>query len=87
MIRRQYAEEVTSYMKGGSDLDKNFRHNVKTSGFRLLDLPEAGIRDALVVKVKEDKQVRYNLLLIIANLFRFQVLIMVCFDSLSPTQY
>ena len=37
--------------------DRNFRHLVKRSGFQLLDLPEAGIRDALVVQVKGKKEV------------------------------
>ena len=30
---------------------------MKRSGFQLLDLPEAGIRDALVVQVKGEKEV------------------------------
>ena len=37
--------------------DRNFRHLIKRSGFQLLDLPEAGIRDALVVQVKGEKEV------------------------------
>ena len=37
--------------------DRNFRHLVKRNGFQLLDLPEAGIRDALVVQVKGKKEV------------------------------
>ena len=42
--------------------DRNFRHLIKGSGFQLLDLPEAGIRDALVVQVKGGKKViRYVL--------------------------
>ena len=50
-----------AYLKGNSEDDKHFRHLVKRSGFRLLDFPEAGIRDALVVAVKEDKEVGYLL--------------------------
>ena len=30
------------------------------SGFALLDMPFAGIRDVLVVSLKEDKQVRFH---------------------------
>jgi hypothetical protein len=37
--------------------DGNVRHLIKRSGFQLLDLPEAGIRDALVVQVKGEKEV------------------------------
>ena len=29
-------------------------------GFALLDMPSAGIRDVLVVSLKEEKQVRYH---------------------------
>ena len=32
---------------------------MKKSGFQLLDLPSVGVRDALVVKVKQDKQVSH----------------------------
>ena len=37
--------------------DINFRHLAKRSGFQLLDLPEAGIRDALAVQAKGKKEV------------------------------
>ena len=59
VIREVYGKRIISYLKGNSDDDKHFRHLVKRSGFRLLDFPEAGIRDALVVAVKEDKEVGY----------------------------
>ena len=39
------------------DCDKAFRHFVKKSRFQLLDLPAAGVRDVLVVLVREEKQV------------------------------
>ena len=59
VIHREYAERIVRFLKATSaDEDKHFRHLVKTSGFQLLDLPEAGLRDVLVVKVKENKQVR-----------------------------
>ena len=45
--------------------DRNFRHLIKRSGFQLLDLPEAGIRDALVVQVKEEKEVIRSVLVFI----------------------
>ena len=58
IIRRNYAERIVRYLKDGRDeIDKNFRHMVKKSGFQLLDLPEAGLRDVLVVKMIEEKQV------------------------------
>ena len=58
IIRRNYAERIVSFLKDGRDeMDKNFRHMVKKSGFQLLDLPEAGLRDVLVVKMIEEKQV------------------------------
>ena len=59
VIRRDYAHRIVRLLKVSSyDEDKNFRHLVKRSGFQLLDLPEAGLRGALVVKVEESKQVR-----------------------------
>ena len=58
IIRRSYADRIVSFLKDGTnESDKNFRHLVKRSGFQLLDLPEAGLRDVLVVKVSEEKQV------------------------------
>ena len=33
---------------------------MKRNGFQLLNLPEAGLRDVLVVKIKEDKQVIHH---------------------------
>ena len=38
---------------------------MKRSGFQLLDLPEAGIRDALVVQVKGEKEVIRSVLVFI----------------------
>ena len=61
VISEAYGRRVISFRKGNSEYDKHFRHLVKRSGFRLLDFPEAGIRDALVVTVKEDKEVGYLL--------------------------
>ena len=40
------------------DCDKQFRHFVRTNSFHLLDLPEAGLRDVLVVKVKDREKVQ-----------------------------
>ena len=58
VIRQSYADRIVSFLKNGTnEADKNFRHLVKRNGFQLLDLPEAGLRDALVVKLSEDKQV------------------------------
>ena len=47
-----------SFLKDGSnENDKNFRHLVKKSSFQVLGLPEAGLRDVLVVNISEKKQV------------------------------
>ena len=58
IIRRSYADRIVSFLKDETnESDKNFRHLVKRSGFQLLDLPEAGLRGVLVVRVSEEKQV------------------------------
>ena len=60
--------------------DRNFRHLIKRRGFQLLDLPEAGIRDAFVVQVKGGKEVIRSvivfilLLLITAGLLVYRTL-------------
>ena len=59
LVKRMHGERIISYLKGNADDNKHFRHRVKRSGFRLLDFPEAGIRDALVVAVEEEKEVAY----------------------------
>ena len=56
VIRQQLADKILRYLKDPGE-DKNFRHFVKKSGFELLDLLSVGVRDALVVKVKQDKKV------------------------------
>ena len=57
-ICRDYTDRLVRLLKDGSlDSDKNFRHLVKRNGFQLLDLPEAGLRDVLMVKVSKEKQV------------------------------
>ena len=53
VIHRVYGERIVNHLRGSMDTDKHFRHLVTQSGFRLLDLPAAGLRDALVVSVKE----------------------------------
>ena len=59
VIRQALAEKIASYLKGSAqNSDKIFRHFVKKSGFELLDLPSVGIRDALVVRVKEEHKVK-----------------------------
>lgn len=59
VIRRSLAKRIVGFLKNESDGgDKAFRHFVKKSGFQLVDLPAAGVRDVLVSAVKEDKQVR-----------------------------
>ena len=53
VISESYGKRIISYLKGNSDDDKHFRHLVKCSGFRLLDFPEAGIRDGRQGRYKE----------------------------------
>ena len=56
VIHQEFGERIISLLKNPLRIeDRNFRHLVKRSGFQLLDLPEAGIRDTLVVQVKENK--------------------------------
>ena len=57
VIHRGFSQRIIGYLKGTPDEDKAFRHFVKKSGFQLLDLPSAGLRDILVVPVKEEEQV------------------------------
>ncbi|KAL5505829.1 hypothetical protein EMCRGX_G007339 [Ephydatia muelleri] len=59
VIHQQFGERIISCLKNPLCIeDRNFRHLIKRSGFQLLDLPEAGIRDALVVQVKGEKEVQ-----------------------------
>ena len=60
MIRQDFAERIVDHLKGKQDPDASFRHFVKKGGFALLDMPSAGIRDVLVVSLKEEKQVRFH---------------------------
>ena len=57
MIRKEVAQRIVNHLKGTPDADGAFRHFVKKSGFALLDLQSVGIRDVLVVSVKEKNQV------------------------------
>ena len=58
VIHEQYAKRIVDHLKGLQDCDKQFRHFVRTNSFHLLDLPEAGLRDVLVVKVKDREKVQ-----------------------------
>ena len=53
----RHCERIVRHLKGTPDDCKLFRHFVKKTQFKLLDLPAAGLRDVLVVAVKEDKRV------------------------------
>ena len=59
IVRRSFAQQIVSHLKGQENPDKAFRHFVKKGQYlvRLLDLPAVGIRDALVVQVKQEKKV------------------------------
>eukprot|EP00731_Ephydatia_muelleri_P025547 Em0017g630a len=56
VIRQDFAKRIVDHLKGKQDPDASFRHFVKKGGFALLDIPSAGIRDVLVVSLKEEKQ-------------------------------
>ena len=57
VIRKEVAQRIVNHLKGTPDADGAFRHFVKKSGFALMDLQSVGIRDVLVVSVKEKNQV------------------------------
>jgi len=59
LVHRKLRDRIVSFLKGSfaEEADKAFRHYVKKKGFKLIDFPEAGIRDALVVPIEENKQV------------------------------
>ena len=61
VICRNLEQRIIRHLKGSNDEDKLFRHYVKKTGFSLLDLPAAGVRDELVVAIKEEKQVSKHL--------------------------
>ena len=66
VIHQQFGERIIRFLKNPLSIeDRNFRHLIKRSGFQLLDLPEAGIRDALVVQVKGEKEVIRSVLVFI----------------------
>ena len=60
VIYRTYHERILSHLRGSLDADKHFRYLVKKSGFCLLDLPTGGLRDVLVVPVKEENMVSHE---------------------------
>ena len=52
LIRWDYTDRIVRLLKAESVYeDKNFRYLVKRNGFQLVDVPEAGLRDVLVVKI------------------------------------
>ena len=57
VIRKEVAQRIVNHLKGTPDADGAFRHFVKKSGFALVDLQSVGIRDVLVVSVKQKNQV------------------------------
>ena len=63
VIHQQFGERITHFLKN------LYRLRIETfviCGFQLLDLPEAGIRDALVVQVKGEKEVIRSVLVFIS---------------------
>ena len=66
VIHQQFGERIIRFLKNPLSIeDRNFRHLIEKSGFQLLDLPEAGIRNALVVQVKGEKEVIRSVLVFI----------------------
>jgi len=58
VMRRNLEQRITRYLKGNNDEDKLFRrHNVKKTGFSLLNLPAARVRDELVHGCHKKQQV------------------------------
>ena len=57
VIRKKLAQKIINYLKGTDIGDKEFHHFIKNNGFKLLDLPSLGIREALVIKLKQAKLV------------------------------
>ena len=53
-------QRIVNHLKGSQYADGAFRHFVKKSGFALMGLPVAGIKDVLVICVKEKEQVLHN---------------------------
>ena len=69
VIRKALAKRIVDHLKGLTEHDdKAFRHFVKKSCFQLLDLPSVGIRNVLVVKLKQEKQVRTDATLCILQI-------------------
>ena len=54
-----FSQHIIARLKGaaGAEEGKAFRHFVKKSGFKQLDVPSARLRNILVVPVKEEEQV------------------------------
>ncbi len=62
LIRQAFSERIIRNLKTlDNEENRFFRYFVKNTGFKLLDLPEAGLRDVLVVSVNKDKEVSFSL--------------------------
>ena len=57
VIRSSLAGRIIDHLKDKCIDDKGFRYFVKKSSFELLDLPAVGLRDTLVVRLKQEKKV------------------------------
>ena len=53
VIRQDFAKRIVNHLP-------HFDISSKKGGFGLLDMPSAGIRDVLVVSLKEEEQVRFH---------------------------
>ena len=57
VIHRSLAQRIIDHLKGNPEENKAFHHYVKKTGFSLLSLPAAGLRDVLVIPVRKGEEV------------------------------
>ena len=58
VIRNSFGQVIIRALKTPAAVDKSLRFYVKKHRFQLLDLPSLGVKEVLVVPVKEDVEVR-----------------------------
>lgn len=63
LIKQEYANRIVRFLKGDREEDKHFRFLVKRNNFELIDFPKLGLRDVLITRIKETKQVSFHFLI------------------------
>ena len=58
VVHRSFSKRIKDCLKDPSSADKTFRFYVKKENFELLDLPNLGLSDVLVVPSSDAAQVR-----------------------------